>query len=140
MTQRLGGATCILLAACTASTGGDADDKKAGDPVGVWKLTCVSPDGKPRECILTLAREASILKGTYKADGAVRSALDVVFSAGVLSFRIDGRFAGQKYILVYRGKPRGDSLSGTVRWSYGWATGTMPFRGERVVEQVASSP
>src|SRR3954470_8958895 len=66
-----------------------------GDPTGVWKLKCVSPDGKARSCVVTLRREGEALKGTYTADGETRDAKEVVFDQGVLSISVGGRFAGR---------------------------------------------
>ena len=110
------------------------------DPVGAWNLKCVSPDGKYRECIVTVCRDGNDWKGNYQADGQTRAAQDVTFKDGIVSFRVDGKFAGQIYYLTYSGKPAGETLNGTVRWSYGWASGSFPFRGGRVLEQIASTP
>jgi hypothetical protein len=117
-----------------------ANDVLAAYPIGAWKLTCVSPDGKDRECVVGVSRAGKGWKGTYQADGETRSAKDVAFEGDVLSIGVDGKFAGQVYRLTYEGKPQGDIFNGTVRWTYGWASGSFPFRGERVVEQVASTP
>ena len=115
---------------------------KAEDPVGAWKLSCVSPDGKQRECVVTVYREGSALKGDYAADGVTRPAKNVVFDDGVLSVDVDGKFAGQSYGLnPYKGEYHGveNALQGSVRWSFGWASGSFPFEGERIKQQVASN-
>ena len=103
-------------------------------------LKCVSPDGKPRECVLTVFREGATLKGNYTVDGVTRPAKNVVFDEGVLSVEVEGKFAGQVYGLIYKGTPRGDALQGCVRWSFGWASGSIAFEGERIEQQVASTP
>jgi hypothetical protein len=102
------------------------------DPVGVWKFRSVCPDGKRRECLVTVFREHTALRGTYAAQGATRPAKDVVFDRGVLSVRVDGDFAGQAYELTYKGRPQADTLSGTVRWTYRWVSGSFAFDGERI--------
>ena len=112
---------------------------KTEDPVGAWKLSCVSPDGKQRECVVNVYREGSALKGDYAADGVTRAAKNVVFSDGVLTVDVDGKFAGQSYGLTYKGTPQGDVLQGSVRWSFGWASGSFAFEGERIKEQIASN-
>ena len=84
-------------------------------------------------------RAGEVLQGTIEADGETQPAQDVAFAEGVLSFGVDGKFAGLAYRLKYSGKPQGDTLSGRV-WSYSWASGTFPFRGERIGEQLASTP
>ena len=137
------GAVLVSLAASTCGVLEDTRDDAAvsavGDPVGAWKLRCVSPDGKQRECVVTVYREGSALKGDYAADGVTRPAKNVVFDDGVLSVDVDGKFAGQSYGLTYKGVPRGDALQGLVRWSFGWASGTFAFEGERIKQQVASN-
>jgi len=140
LTRKFCGALIIALAFCAFDASDEPRDVKAADPVGAWKLKCVSPDGKDRECIVTVSRDEDVWKGTYQSDGTMRPANDVAFNEGVLSFRVDGKFAGQVYYLTYNGKPQGDTLDGTVRWSYGWASGSFAFRGERVLERVASTP
>jgi hypothetical protein len=110
------------------------------DPIGAWRLKCVSPDGKDRECIVTVCCDGKAFQGKIQADGETRPAKDVTFEGDVLSFGVDGKFAGQVYHLTYQGKPQGDTLNGTVRWSYGWASGSFAFRGKRALERVASTP
>jgi hypothetical protein len=139
-------ATCalmsILLLTCTLSgTRDDADTGgEAGNPVGAWMLKCVSPDGKRRECVVTIFKEGADLKGNYTADGKTRPAKNVAFNEGLLSIDVDGQFAGQPYGLTYKGTPTGDALRGTVTWSFGWASGSFAFEGERIEQQVASTP
>jgi hypothetical protein len=140
LTQIICGPSSILLAICSLCGAGEARDSAVKDAVGTWKLKCVSPDGKDRECVVTFCRDGKTLKGTYQADGETRAVKDAAFEKGELSFRVNGKFAGQIYGLTYKGKPQGETLNGTVRWSYSWASGSFPFRGERVVEQVASTP
>ena len=140
LTQRICGPSFLVLAVCALGAGGDGRDGKDEDPVGAWKLKCVSPDGKDRECIVTFSRDGPAWKGTYQADGETRAAKDLAYDEGELSFRVDGKFAGRVYYLTYKGKPLGDNLNGTVRWSYGWASGTFGFRGERIAERVTATP
>jgi hypothetical protein len=137
------GAVLVSLAACMCGVLEDTRDEAAastaGSPVGIWKLRCVSPDGKKRECIVSLVRKAAALDGDYTADGVTRPVKKVAFEEGVLSVEVEGRFAGQAYGLTYEGAPRGDAFQGSVRWSFGWASGSFPFDGERVEPQVVSS-
>ncbi len=121
------------------ATGDVGKGDRAEDPVGAWKLKCVSPDGKPRECIVTVFRDGVDLKGKYTAEGVTRPAKHVAFDEGILSVDIDGKYAGQAYGLMYKGTPQGDTLKGSVRWSYGWASGSIAFDGERIEQQVASA-
>jgi hypothetical protein len=132
------GASIILLATFVATA--RCVEALPDDPTGAWKLKCVPPDGKARECIVIVAREGKSLQGTYSADGVKRAVKEIAFDRGILSVRVDGEFAGQSYGLTYRGKPAGDTLCGTVRWSYGWASGSFAFEGERIAQTVATDP
>lgn len=137
------GAMLVLLAVWAFDAGDGANEagtgSKAEDPVGAWKLTCVAPDGKHRECVVTVFRQGAALKGDYTTDGVTRPAKHVAFDDGVLSVEVDGKFAGQAYGLAYKGTPRGDALHGLVRWSYGWASGSFAFEGERIEQEIASA-
>jgi hypothetical protein len=143
LTRKICGAVFILVAVCAYCALYATSDVEIGDqaedPVGAWKLTCVSPDGKPRECVVTVFREGAELKGNYTTDGVTRPVKTVVFDEGVLSVEVDGKFAGQAYGLTYKGTQRGDELHGSVRWSYGWASGSFAFDGVRIEQQVASA-
>jgi hypothetical protein len=130
-------ATCAFggfYRTCQVGTGNNAEN-----PMGTWKLTSVSPDGKHRECLVTICREGTALRGDYTTDGMTRPAKNVTFDDGVLSVEVDGKFAGKAYGLTYRGVPRGDSLQGSVRFSFGWASGSFAFEGERIQQEVASN-
>ena len=140
LTPRIWAASVAVLAFCPFDGSREPVEVKTSEPTGAWRLTCVSPDGKNRECTVTVLRAGEVLQGTIEADGETQPAQDVAFAEGVLSFGVDGKFAGLAYRLKYSGKPQGDTLSGRVRWSYSWASGTFPFRGERIGEQLASTP
>jgi hypothetical protein len=140
---RIIGAILIVVTACTLKTvyrtAETKADVKSDDPVGAWKLKCVPPDGKARECVVTVSREGEGLKGLYTADGTTRAAKSVEYAEGLLVLEVDGKFAGQTYALTYKGIPRGDALEGTVRFSFGWASGSFSFEGERIEQEVASA-
>lgn len=127
-----GGPSGVLLAVCTLASICQAGPPE--DPVGSWKLSYVCPDGRSRDCVLTVSRHGQALKATCMADGVTRAARAVAFDQGVLSVRVDGEYAGSRYDVTYKGRPSGDTLRGDVCWSYLWASGSFAFKGERVVE------
>ena len=133
----LRGLTLLAPLLLTASL---AHAAQPADPCGTWKLKGVSPDGKARECVVTICKDGGTLKGTYSAEGVKRAVKAVSFEKGILCVQVDGEFAGQCYGLTYKGKPSGDSLCGSVRWSYGWASGSFSFDGERIAPTVATTP
>jgi hypothetical protein len=125
---------CGLFITLLASAGA----APIADPVGVWRLKCIPPDGKPRQCVVTVSREGRALKGTYSAEGVTRPVEGIAFDEGELRVRVNGDFGGQTYRLTYTGRPAGDTLTGSVRWSYGILGGSFPFEGRRIGQQVAS--
>lgn len=127
-----GGLSGVLLAVCVLASTCEAGPPE--DPVGTWKLSSVCPDGKSRDCVITVLRHGQALRATYRTDGVTRPARAVAFDRGMLSIQVDGEFAGSKYELTYQGKPSGQTLCGDVRWSYLWASGSFAFKGVRMVE------
>ena len=132
LTRRTGGHVVALLAVCSLNSVCVA--APPGDAIGSWKLTCVCPDGKSRDCVIKISKEGQALRATYRADGVTRAARTVAFNRGVLSVEVDGHFAGSKYGLTYKGRPEGNTFCGDVLWKYSWASGKFAFKGERVEE------
>ena len=56
------GASIVLLATFAATA--QCAEATPDDPTGTWSLKCVSPDGKPRECVVVVVREGKSLRGT----------------------------------------------------------------------------
>ena len=133
--------TCVF-AACVVgvfSNGGAAEESKANDLVGSWKLKFVSSDGQTRESVLTLTREGTALKGNYTADSVTRMAKDLGYERGELTFRVDGEYLGKTYTLTYKGRPQGDVFRGAVRWKFGLVSGSFDFEGQRVTREVVAN-
>jgi hypothetical protein len=133
LTRHTVGFAVVLMAAYSFVPACEAAPPE--DAVGRWKLTCVCPDGKSRDCMINVIREGRALRATYEIDGVTRAARSVAFDRGILSIEVDGTFAGSKYGLTYRGKPEGDTIRGDVHWTYTWASGSFAFTGERVKEK-----
>jgi hypothetical protein len=129
------GLSIIVLGSMLAPAGAASYE----DPVGTWKLNCTPPDGKPRHCLVAVTREGQTLKGTYTSEGVTRPVEAIAFDGGELRVRVNGEFGGLAYSLTYRGRPAGDALAGSVRWSYGIAGGSFAFEGERIRQKAASS-
>ncbi len=130
LTRNTGGCAVVLMAACSFVPACEAAPPE--DAVGRWKVTCVCPDGKSRDCVVNVIREGQALRATYKTDGVTRAARSVVFDRGILSVAVDGTFAGSGYKLTYKGKPEGDTIRGDVHWTYTWTSGSFAFTGERL--------
>jgi hypothetical protein len=118
---------------------GAARNAEVDDFLGTWKLNYTSPDGKPRECVIMLSWQGTVLRGDYSDGNTTRPANDVGIQGGELSFWVDGKYAARTYTLTYKGQLRGDSLRGAVHWKYGWASGSFDFVGTRLGKRVATS-
>lgn len=122
----------VLLAVCALASISEAGPPD--DPVGNWKLSYVCPDGRSRDCVLTVSRRGQVLEATCTSDGVTHAARAVSFDRGILSVRVEGQYAGSRYDVTYKGRPSGATLRGDVRWSYLWASGSFAFQGERMIE------
>jgi hypothetical protein len=101
------------------------------DVVGVWKLHLETPQG-PIEPQLTITREGDELRGHYVSPFGEREPKDLTLKDNELSWRLvsdeDDQF---DFEIQYRGKPRGNKISGTNEFDFGGNTGTMDFTGTR---------
>src|SRR5690242_16476302 len=109
--RNTGGFAIILVAAYSFVPACEAAPPE--DAVGRWRLTCVCPDGRSRDCVIDVIRgEGQALRATYQTDGVTRAARSVAFDRGILRVEVDGEFAGSRYVLTYNGKPEGDTIRG----------------------------
>jgi hypothetical protein len=132
------GLSTYLLAA--VPVGGATGNSEADGLLGAWRLNYTSPDGKARECIIALSHDGTALRGDYWDGKTTRPANSVALDRGELSFWVDGRYAGRRYTLTYKGRRNGDALRGAVHWKYGWASGSMDFVGKRIVTVSSARP
>ena len=132
LARNTGGFAVVLMAAYSFVPACEAAPPE--DAVGRWKLTCICPDGKSRDCVINVIRDGRSLRAAYETGGVTRAARSVAFDRGILSVGVDGTFAGSGYKLRYEGKPEGDTICGDVRWTYRWASGSFAFTGERAME------
>jgi hypothetical protein len=117
---------------------GAARNNGVDDLLGAWKLTYTSPDGKARECVITVSSDGTVLRGDYWDGKTTRPANNVSVERGELSFWVDGKYMRKVYTLTYKGRRSGDGLRGAVQWKYGWASGSFDFTGQRLARRVAA--
>jgi hypothetical protein len=99
--------------------------------LGVWKLKLDTPNGVI-EPEITITKEGDKLHGDYISPFGEREAKDVMFKDGELSWRIESDEDDEfDFEVHYRGKPRGNTISGTNEFDFGGNTGTMEFTGTR---------
>jgi hypothetical protein len=103
------------------------------DVLGVWKLRVETPNGvvEPR---ITITRDGEALKGAYESPFGQRDAKNVALKDGELSWEISSDDGGGQFgpfKVVYKGKPRGNSIAGKSDFDFGGNTGEATFTGKR---------
>jgi hypothetical protein len=102
----------------------------ADDVLGVWKFRVETPQGviEPQ---LTITKDGDKLHGDYVSPFGEREAKDVTLKNGELSWRIESDEDDDfDFVVKYRGKPRGNRISGVGEFDFGGNTGEMEFTGE----------
>src|SRR5262245_45864086 len=143
LARRLAALLSIGIATCALGlvpVRGSTRTAEVDDLLGSWKLNYTSPDGKARECVITLSRAGAGLRGDYWDGATTRLANDVGIDRGELSFWVDGKHDRRAYKLTYKGRRKGDTLRGAVYWKYGWWSGSFDFTGKRLAKRVAVMP
>jgi len=114
----------------------------AKDVLGTWKLRLETPQGgiEPQ---LTITNQGDKLHGAYVSPFGERDAKNVTLKDGELSWEISSDDNDDfDFQVVYRGKPRGNKITGNNEYDFGGNTGTMEFSGERTPpkEKQAAKP
>lgn len=105
------------------------------DILGTWKLKVTTEDGNSFEPTVTFTKDGDKLKGAYSSQWGDRDAENVLLKDNVLSFEISGETAEDVFLVTYKGRPRGDSITGTLEYDFGGQSGTRPFKGQRQEEK-----
>ena len=100
------------------------------DVLGVWKLRIESERGviEPQ---ITITRKGEDLVGAYESPFGKRDAKELKLKDGELSWEISGDAGGNQFKVVYKGKPRGNSIAGKSEFDFGGNTGETEFTGKR---------
>ncbi|MCZ6794088.1 MAG: hypothetical protein O7J95_10810 [Planctomycetota bacterium] len=102
------------------------------DVLGLWKLKFAGRDAETIETSIKVSKDGDKLTGLYTSPRRERQAQNVTLKDGELSFEIKGETEeGTSYFVTYRGKPRGNSIKGTLTFKFGDNEGTREFVGER---------
>ena len=102
------------------------------DVLGTWKLKLDTPNGVV-EPQLTITKDGEKLHGAYVSPFGERDAHDVQLKDNELSWRIMADDDDDiDFEIVYRGKPRGNTISGKNEYDFGGDTGEMEFTGRRL--------
>jgi hypothetical protein len=110
------------------------------DVLGTWRLHLDTPNGVI-EPEITITKDGEKLHGDYSSPFGEREAHDVTLKDNELSWQIESNDDDQfDFEIVYRGKPRGNSISGTNEYDFGGNTGTMEFTGKRTPPEDKKEP
>jgi hypothetical protein len=98
---------CTFLALAAAASA------FAADPTGTWKWTTQSPNGEI-STTLKLESKDGKLAGAYSNQFGDTAISNVSFQEDVLAFEVVREFDGNKFVIKYRGKLDGDTITGTL--------------------------
>ena len=87
-----------------------ADDKK-DDPTGNWTWTFMTPNGDVK-VIAKLKREGEKVSGTVMARERESKIEKGKYKDGTLSFETVREIEGNKFVIKYSGKLKGDTIEG----------------------------
>ena len=100
------------------------------DVVGTWKLRIETANGNVREPSLKLTKKGEELTGVYTGRRGDIEAKNIEIKDNQLTFEISGENDGNQWKVAYKGKPRGNSIKGTIDFDFGGNTGTVDFEGK----------
>lgn len=98
---------CSFLALATAVSA------LAADPTGTWKWTTRSPNGEI-ETTLKLESKDGKLAGAYSNQYGDTAISNASLQDDALAFDVVREFGGGRFVIKYRGKLEGDTITGTL--------------------------
>ena len=107
---------------------------EVADVLGKWQFKVETQNGV-REPSVTLTQEGDKIKGAYVSRFGEREAKSISVKDNKLTFEISGENDGNQFKFVYTGKPRGDSIKGTVDYDVNGSTGSVDFMGKLTREK-----
>jgi rhodanese-related sulfurtransferase len=106
------------------------------DVLGKWKFKIETDDGNVLEPSIRFTKEGDKVQGAYVGlRDTQREATNIKVADNKLTFEISGENNGNPFKVVYMGKPRGDSIKGTIDYDFNGNTGTVDFEGKRLPEK-----
>ncbi len=106
------------------------------DVLGKWQFKIELPNGNVLETSITLTKKGDKLQGAYVGPrDDEREATNIKVENNKLTFELSGGNDGNSFQAVYTGKPRGDSIKGTIEFDFNGNTGTLEFEVKRQREK-----
>jgi hypothetical protein len=108
-----------ILALAVGVAGGNASAQEKKDATGTWKYSITFND-QTRETTIKLKQEGEKLTGTITGRDGTESPIDEgTVKDGVVAFGVTRERDGQKFTVKYNGKLDGDTIKGTLEFSFG---------------------
>ncbi len=104
------------------------------DVLGKWQFKIETQNGVIEPSV-TFSQEGDKIKGAYVSRLGEREAKNIKVNENKLTFEISGENDGNQFKVVYTGKPRGDSIKGTVDYDFNGTTGSTDFTGKLLREK-----
>jgi hypothetical protein len=102
------------------------------DVVGVWDLQLEAPDGNVITPKLTITKsDDGKLQGRSVSEMGEFDAKNIEVKDGALTWEISREQDGRTFKVVYKGKPRGNTIEGENEFEFDGNKGTMKFTGKR---------
>ena len=105
-----------------------ADDKP--NPTGTWKWS-VERNGQTFDQTLKLKLEGDKLTGTLSRGEMETKIDDAKYKDGELSFTVTREFNGNKFTIKYKGKVKGDTITGNTEREANGETTKRDWKAER---------
>ena len=99
------------------------------DVIGTWELTIVTPDGETLKPVLTVKKKDKVLSATYAITDKTVDVTELKVRDNQLSFEVDSEYQGSPLHVVYKGKPQGSRLNGSLEYSVDGNSGQLDFTG-----------
>jgi hypothetical protein len=102
------------------------------DLVGVWDMRLESPDGGAITPRVTITKaDGDKLEGRSVSDFGEFDLKSIEIKDNAVSWEISREQDGRSFKVVYKGKPRGNSIEGETEYDFDGNKGTMKFTGKR---------
>jgi hypothetical protein len=101
------------------------------DILGMWKFKVDGPNGDTLETSIIITNDGDKLAGQYKSRQGERQAKNLTLKDGELSFELSADTDNGSFSVIYKGKPIGNSIKGTLAYKFGDNEGTTDFVGQR---------
>jgi len=105
------------------------------DVIGTWQLRFETPNGNVIEPTLKLSKDGKNLKGTFVSRRGEREIKDIIIKENQLLFQFTFERNGNTSTIKFTGKPRGDSMKGTLESNFGGEARKTEVDGKRLPEK-----